>query len=309
MVRPVDFAFNEQTAEDNEFQNALNDQNVQVKALAEFEGAIAILQEAGVQVLVVEKNFDSPSMPDAVFPNNWFGTDSEGNVHVFPMKTENRIAETGQLGQVLGLLEKEGLIVNNVLDWQEILGTGTVLEGTGSLILDRVNKLVYAAISERTQKHATLQFARETGYDAILFHTESSKGSPYYHTNVVMSIGERVAVVCLECIPDLMERDWVKSSLEETHSVITISRDQLEKGFCGNLLQVQDGEGKPVTVLSSTAFSMLTKIQKDQLESFGKLIPVPIPTIETVGGGSIRCMMAEIFCPEKGERNLFLHPL
>jgi hypothetical protein len=239
-------------------------------------------------------------MPDAVFPNNWFGTDELGNVHVFPMKTENRRAETSQLTQALSLLKNHGLEVNHIHDWTQKLGDGAVMEGTGSLILDRVNKIVYAALSERTQKEPTLQFARETGYDAVLLHTESSKGAPYYHTNVVMSIGEKMALVCLDCIPDPMEREWVRSSLDETHHVVAISREQLEKGFCGNLLQVQDGQGNPVTVLSSTAYAMLTESQKTELKMFGKLLAIPIPTIEAVGGGSIRCMMAEIFCPAKG---------
>lgn len=300
MVRPVDFAFNEQTAVDNEFQNVITDRNVGAEAVAEFEGAVALLRAEGVQVLIVEKDPASSSMPDAVFPNNWFGTDELGNVHVFPMKTENRRAETSQLTQALSLLKNQGLEVNQIQDWTQKLGDGAVMEGTGSLILDRVNKIVYAALSERTQKEPTLQFARETGYDAVLFHTESSKGAPYYHTNVVMSIGEKMALVCLDCIPDPMEREWVRSSLDETHHVVAISREQLEKGFCGNLLQVQDGKGNPVTVLSSTAYSMLTESQKKELATFGKLLPVPIPTIEAVGGGSIRCMMAEIFCPAKG---------
>ncbi|HOY96838.1 MAG TPA: arginine deiminase-related protein [Catalimonadaceae bacterium] len=300
MVRPVDFAFNEQTAADNEFQNVLTDRNVGAEALAEFDGAVALLRAEGVQVLIVEKDPASSSMPDAVFPNNWFGTDELGNVHVFPMKTENRRAETSQLTQALSLLKNQGLEVSQIQDWTKNLGDGAVMEGTGSLILDRVNKIVYAALSERTQKEPTLQFARETGYDAVLFHTQSSKGAPYYHTNVVMSIGEKMALVCLDCIPDPMEREWVRTSLDETHHVLAISREQLEKGFCGNLLQVQDGNGNPVTVLSSTAYSMLTESQKKELETFGKLLPVPIPTIEAVGGGSIRCMMAEIFCPAKG---------
>jgi len=215
------------------------------------------------------------------------------------MKTENRRAETSQLNQALSLLENHGLKVSHIQDWTQKLSEGAVMEGTGSLILDRVNKIVYAALSERTQKEPTLQFARETGYDAVLFHTESSKGAPYYHTNVVMSIGEKMALVCLDCIPDPIEREWVRSSLDETHHVLAISREQLEKGFCGNLLQVQDGNGDPVTVLSSTAYAMLTESQKTELKMFGKLLAIPIPTIEAVGGGSIRCMMAEIFCPSK----------
>jgi hypothetical protein len=142
MVRPSDFAFNEQTAADNEFQNVITDRNVRAEALAEFDGAVALLRAEGVQVLIVEKDPASSSMPDAVFPNNWFGTDEQGNVHVFPMKTENRRAETSQLSQAISLIKNQGLEVSQIQDWTQKLGDGAVMEGTGSLILDRVNKIV-----------------------------------------------------------------------------------------------------------------------------------------------------------------------
>jgi hypothetical protein len=189
--------------------------------------------------------------------------------------------------------------VKEEIDWTEQL-SGNILEGTGSLILDRVNKVVFAAISERTQPQAAKQFAAAIGFELVLFHTRSSKGFPYYHTNVVMSIGEKLAVVCLECIPSQEERDTVKSKLSANHVVMEISISQLENGFCGNLLQVRDGNGQALTVLSTTAYHHFTEPQKAQLKTFGPIAPISIPTIETVGGGSIRCMMAEIFCPKIG---------
>jgi hypothetical protein len=298
MVRPVDFQFNEQTAKDNEFQHALKEGNANQKALAEFENAVSILQSKGVEVLIMEKEPNYVEMPDAVFPNNWFGTDSEGRIHVFPMKTANRRAETYQLPQAKKRLSDSGFRVGEVLDWENDLPQNAILEGTGSLILDRKNKYVYAAISERTQKTAVELFAQKMGYDAILFQTRSSKGFPYYHTNVVMSIGDKMAVVCLECIPGIIERETVRASLLQTHTLITISLEQLEKGFCGNLLQVKDGNGKAITVLSQTAFDALTQDQKNRMSAFGELVPIAIPTIEYVGGGSIRCMMAEVFNPK-----------
>jgi hypothetical protein len=297
MVRPEDFAFNEQTATDNEFQHSLPGQDVRSLALAEFQGAVALLRLEGVEVLVVEKQPGTPSMPDAVFPNNWLGTDAEGTVHVFPMKTPNRQAETGQLPQVLSLLAGAGFSTPVLRDWRLELGAGAVLEGTGSLIFDRVHKVVYAALSERTQKEATLHFAQRVGYEAVLFHTQSSKGFAYYHTNVVLSIGASMALVCLECVPDPVEREALKTALQQHHEVVEISRQQLEEGFCGNLLQVRNASGEVLTILSQTAFNALNEAQKSQMSIFGKLVPIPIPTIETVGGGSIRCMMAEIFCP------------
>lgn len=299
MVRPTDFVFNEQTAVDNEFQHQLKGENATEKALSEFEKAVETLQASGVEVLVVEKDPGLPAMPDAVFPNNWFGTDDEGSVHIFPMKTENRKAETLQIDRVLTLLENAGFEVDSEIDWEEIVGKGVVLEGTGSLILDRVNRVVYAALSERTNKEAVLKFAKKMRMEPVLFHTQSSVGAAYYHTNVVMSIGAKVAVVCLECIPDEKERQAVKDKLSTHHALVEISREQLEKGFCGNLLQVKDQMERPISVLSSTAYDSLTARQKEELGAFGKLLPISIPTIEYVGGGSIRCMMAEIFCPRE----------
>lgn len=298
MVRPVDFSFNEETAKDNEFQHNPSGEDVNKKANNEFENAVSILKKNGINVLVLEKEPNYSPMPDAVFPNNWFGTDEAGNVHVFPMRTENRRAETTQVDQAISLLETAGYQINNKMDWEEEFDANSVLEGTGSLVLDRKNKVVYAAISERTQKKATEIFAEKLGYEPILFQTRSSKGFPYYHTNVVMSIGEKMAVVCLECIPNNIERMMVKFSLERSHELITISIEQLEKGFCGNLLQVKNGKGKPITVLSQTAFNNLTDAQKEKMKTFGELVPIDIPTIEFVGGGSIRCMMAEIFLPK-----------
>jgi hypothetical protein len=298
MVRPVDFSFNEETAKDNEFQHNPTGIDVNQKANSEFEGAVAQLKKKGVDVLVVEKKPEYQSMPDAVFPNNWFGTDEAGNIHVFPMKAANRNIESQQLDQAISLLEEAGFKIEKVNHWQKELGNEVVLEGTGSLIIDRVNMVVYAAISERTQKKAVESFAEIMGYETVLFQTRSSKGFPYYHTNVVMSIGKEMAVVCLECIPNNIEKTLVQLTLERTHKVVLISIDQLEKGFCGNLLQVKNQKGKVFTVLSKTAFDSLTESQKEKMSPFGELLPIEIPTIEFVGGGSIRCMMAEIFLPK-----------
>lgn len=299
MVRPTDFVFNEQTAVDNEFQHNLAGENATENAMQEFDHAVDSLRKAGVEVLVVEKDPNLPQMPDAVFPNNWFGTDSEGNVHVFPMKTQNRRAETRQLDQVMRLLEGAGFEVEREIHWSNVLGKEAVLEGTGSLILDRVNRVVYAAISERTQEAAALQFASKMNMEPVLFHTQSAVGKEYYHTNVVMSIGEKMAVVCLECVPDVKERTILKEKLSRFHTLLEITRDQLEQAFCGNMLQVRGGDGVPVMVMSSTAFNGLTPGQVAEMEKFGKLLSIHIPTIEYVGGGSIRCMMAEVFCPRE----------
>lgn len=299
MVRPEDFAFNAETAADNEFQIQLNGTDVRSEALGEFEAALNLLRKHGVNVLVLEKDLRLGTMPDAVFPNNWFATDAEGDVHVFPMKTPNRRAETEQLPAVLRLLEDAGFSCRNLVDWRKKLKPGMVLEGTGSLIFDRVHRRFFASVSERTMEDACRQFAADTGYEAILFHTQSSAGFAYYHTNVVMSIGPALVVACLECIPDDMERKMVKKEILRHHALLEISIDQLEKGFCGNLLQVSNAQGELLIILSKTAFDAFNDVQKKELEKAGKLLPVPIPVIEQVGGGSIRCMMAEIFSPRK----------
>lgn len=297
MVRPADFEFNSETAADNEFQNRAEGISVCEKAMGEFRDAVATLRGEGLEILILEKDPELPAMPDAVFPNNWFATDSEGSIHLFPMKAANRQAEVLQLEGVLRLLEESGFRYSGIRDWREILGKDAVLEGTGSLILDRVNRRFFAAVSDRTQKEACLKFAAESGFLPILFHTKSSAGFAYYHTNVVMSIGPELVLACLDCIPDEAERDMVRREILRHHQLVEISVEQLEKGFCGNLLQVHNRNGQILTVLSATAFAALDQHQKEHLSRFGKLVPVPIPVIEKVGGGSIRCMMAEIFCP------------
>ena len=300
MIRPSDFEFNAETAADNEFQNRPEGMSVRETALEEFGNAVELLKSEGLEVLVLEKDSALPAMPDAVFPNNWFATDSDGGIHLFPMKTPNRQAEVLQKDAVLSLLEKAGFYCGSVKDWREILGDGAVLEGTGSLILDRVNKRFFAAVSDRTQEAACLKYAQETGFKPVLFHTRSSGGWAYYHTNVVMSVGPDLIVACLDCIPDSQERESVKAEILQHHHLLEISIEQLEKGFCGNLLQVVSNRGGEVlTVLSGTAFAALSEEQRKVLSASGRLVPVPIPLIEQVGGGSIRCMMAEIFCPRK----------
>jgi hypothetical protein len=215
------------------------------------------------------------------------------------MKTPNRQAETEQLPAVLHLLGNADFYCQDIKNWRKELGAGMVLEGTGSIIFDRPHKRFFASVSERTMEDACRQFAAKAGYEAILFHTKSSAGFAYYHTNVVMSIGPELVVACLECIPDAAERRMVKEEILRYHKLIEISISQLEKGFCGNLLQVVGTNNKLLTVLSQTAFDAFSPIQKQELEKFGKLVPIPIPVIEQVGGGSIRCMMAEIFSPRK----------
>jgi len=295
MVAPTDFAFNEQTAANNEFQNrpALPLADLRAQVRAEFNEAVRRLRGAGVQVLVLEKPEGLPAMPDAIFPNNWFGMLATGRAFVYKMASQNRRAETQQWPALQALLTANGHQTAEVIYLDA--AADAVLEGTGSLILDRVERIAYAALSERTDPAALAGWAAKAGYRQVIsFNTQSSKGLPIYHTNVLMSIGQGVAVVCLEAIPDLADREYLCKHLEARHEVIDLTLAQTESHFCANILQVK-GAGGPITVLSQRAHDGYTPAQRARLEAYGPLLALPIPTIEDVGGGSARCMLAEVF--------------
>ncbi len=300
MVAPTDFAFNEQTAQDNEFQHKpdeFSSLELKEKVRQEFNGAVAVLRQAGVHVLVLEKPPGLPEMPDAVFPNNWFATDEEGRVFLFPMFTENRRAEVMQINAVKHLLQLGGFIVNEVVDLSN-QSDSTYLEGTGSMILDRPNQMVYASRSVRTDEDKLELFLHKSAFEsAVIFDAISSTGSPFYHTNVVLSIGAGFAVATLEAIPDGPEKQQFINKLSKNKDVIQISKVQAEQYFCGNILQLSTGNNSNVIVMSESAHEGFTDDQLDELSDFGTLLPISIPTIEKVGGGSARCMMAEIFLP------------
>ncbi|SFC97356.1 hypothetical protein SAMN05421780_11537 [Flexibacter flexilis DSM 6793] len=301
MVRPVDFAFNEQTATDNEFQHNPEQQNVNELALNEFEKAVQLLTQAGVKVLVLGKNIEphAAKTPDAVFPNNWISTESTGAVVIYPMYAPNRRAEALRWPDVENLFAKNNLSVNGLL---YLGGTNTsrpILEGTGSMVIDRINKVVYASRSIRTEEVQVNNFVKMLGYEkAVVFDAISSTGKEFYHTNVVMSIGDKFAVICAEAIPE-KERASVLTELAKHREVIDISLEQTEKSFCGNIIQLATNNGGSVVVMSESALNGFSAEQKQQMEKYGKLLALPIPTIEYVGGGSARCMIAEVFLPQK----------
>lgn len=302
MVAPQDFAFNEQTAADNEFQHRpdLQAGPLRERALEEFAASVQRLTDKGVDVLVHNGNLKSSTpMPDAVFPNNWFATEADGTIVVFPMATPNRRAETGQLPEIEALLKSKGYRSHGMVRIGDADEDSLFLEGTGSMVLDRVNRIVYAARSVRTHALQVEAYARQLGYkEVILFNTLSSTGQEFYHTNVVMSIGEKFAIICSECIDDETERYHVLASLAKYRTVMEISLEQAERFFCANLLQVAGAGGQPYTVMSESAWQGFTKEQKRQLEGFAPVITLPIQTIEYIGGGSARCMMAEVFLPK-----------
>jgi hypothetical protein len=293
MIRPAAFGFNEQTAANNFFQtNAVIEQSaLQQKALAEFDGMVQLLSAHGIEVLVIEDTAE-PVKPDAVFPNNWFCTFPSGVLAVFPMYAPNRRAE--KRDDVLQWLSRN-FDVTNVQDWSEYEAEGHFLEGTGSMVIDHESRIIYACLSDRTSLSLLEKFASAHGYHAIAFHATDSSGRPVYHTNVVMCIGHGFAVLCREAIADEMELVAVTQVLESTNrTIISITREQMH-AFAGNMLQLQNKDGDLFIVMSRSAWNVLDEAQRKQLGYYAKPLVIDVPTIEAVEGGSVRCMIAEIF--------------
>lgn len=296
MVRPVTFGFNEETAANNFFQNRTSEtQKVQQQAMSEFENMVNVLRSHDIEVIVFEDTVNDPK-PDAVFPNNWLSTSPDGIVSVFPLYAVNRRAE--KRDDILKWLN-DNFKVKDIQDWSEFEAEGRFLEGTGSMVVDHDNKMIYAAISPRTNLFVLEKFAGANSYQAMVFLATDKNGNPVYHTNVVMALGENFAVLCEEAIEEEWELIAVRQLLESTdHKIIPISRDQMIS-FAGNMMEVKNKEGKNLLVMSRSAFDSLHYDQRQALGSFAEILPIAVPTIENIGGGSVRCMMAEIFLEKK----------
>ncbi len=295
MVRPSNFAFNPETSVNNTFQKNIGTADLQDIALGEFDGMVAALRQQGIRVLVVDDDRE-PLTPDAVFPNNWISTESDGTVILFPMFAANRRAERGK--QVLEIIEDQ-FKVEKILDLTHFEDRGLFLEGTGSMVIDRTNHMVYACRSERTSEEVLNEYCETFGYQYFLFSANDRGGHAIYHTNVMMCIADRYVVVCLESLADEKEKEALLNKFIETgKDIIPISLDQLEQ-FAGNMLKLKNIHDEKFVVMSSQAFNSLTGEQISRLETYNKIIHVPLSTIETAGGGSARCMMAEIFLSEK----------
>ena len=290
MIRPVDFKFNEQTASNNMFQQDSDDENVQQKALKEFDGFVSQLRSNGIVVTVIKDTLQ-PETPDSIFPNNWISFHEDGTVVLYPMFSENRRLERRQ--DILEELSSK-FIVSKVIDLSDYENKNHFLEGTGSLVLDREAKIAYACRSLRTSEEVIEDFCAKTGYDSLLFNAVDGSGFPIYHTNVMMCIAEEFVVICLDAIPDLKQREEVVDSFRNNgKTVMDITIDQMNQ-FAGNMLQVKNDKNEPLLVMSDQAYHALTKEQIDLLERYNKIVTAPISTIEKHGGGSARCMMAEI---------------
>lgn len=313
LVRPYGFGYDEQTAASNTFQVRSGETEAGQMAAVEFDGLLDALRSCGIGITVLDP-FER-SAPNAVFPNNWFSTHADGTVVLYPMLTPSRRRERDP--DLAEVLRREGFVAGRTMDISAWEHQGLILEGTGSLVLDRVHKKAYACLSERTSERAVNAWCERFGFTPICFvATEDGRipdggglrGVPVYHTNVVMSIGEAFAVACLDAMPFPADRQEVLEELERSgKEVIPIRIEQMQQ-FLGNMLQLRSaapsagslaGAGLFI-LLSEAAFLQLGPDQRIALQRHGQLVPVPVPTIEAVGGGSVRCMMAENFLPPQG---------
>lgn len=302
MIRPVAFRMNEQTAINNYYQKVLENttiSTVNAKAQLEFDTFVEKLRSVGVNVIVVEDTLE-PNTPDSIFPNNWISFHDNGDVVLYPMFAENRRQERRE--DILDLLEEKGFKIENIIDYTSAEEDNIFLEGTGSMILDRENEKVYAALSPRADEELIIEFCEEFFLDPVIF--EAYQDTPdgrklIYHTNVMMCVADEFAVICADCIDDKQERKIVLDHLKKSgKEVIYITEDQVNN-FAGNMLQVLGSDDKKYLVMSSQAYNSLNKGQINAIEKHCEILHSPLDTIEACGGGSARCMLAEIFLPQE----------
>jgi hypothetical protein len=300
MIRPVAFRMNEQTAVNNYYQKVLDGlsmETVNAKAQEEFDALVRKLKMIGVNVIVVEDTLN-PDTPDSIFPNNWISFHENGDVVLYPMFAENRRKERRE--DILDIVEDNGFVVNEIMDYTSAEEDGFYLEGTGSLLLDRENEKAYCALSPRADEELFIEFCEDFEYSPVIFEafqTVNGERKLIYHTNVMMCIGDTFAVICADCIDDKKERKMVLDSLRgDEKEVILITEDQVNS-FAGNMLEVKGEDDRRYLVMSNSAYQSLTKKQIAQIEEHLTIISSSLDTIEACGGGSARCMMAEIFLP------------
>jgi len=297
MVRPRAFGPNEQTAGSNAFQqnSDMSPAEQQAHAVREFDAMTTALRVAGIEPIIFEDT-DEPVKPDAIFPNNWISLHADGRVFLYPMESEMRRRER-RMDIVEALSSEHGFLVREIADLSHLEDEGHFLEGTGSMVLDRINRIAYAALSSRTQMDALADFAQRADYEIAAFEARGDDGIPVYHTNVMMALGNRFAILCAEAIVDADKRCTIIDKLAATgRDVIEISCEQMHS-FAGNMLELENASGEPVIVMSRSAQESLTSKQRDSICACGRPVSVDIPTIEHTGGGSVRCMLAEVFLP------------
>lgn len=297
MVRPIRFTYNAQTALTNTFQNnaSADAEQTQNLALAEFDGFVKILKDNGVEVIQV---FDTPEphKPDSIFPNNWVSFHADGSVVLYPMLTENRRWERRRsILELIGM----GFQINNEIDLSHYEAENKFLEGTGSMVLDRENKICYACLSPRTHTEVLNDFAQKLDYRTVTFTSLDANGKEVYHTNVMMCVAKKYVVICLESIKDEKERENVIFTIHQTgKEIVPISLAQMNQ-FAGNMLELHNAQGESLLVMSEQAYKSLNQKQIEQIQQYSKIVYAPLYTIETNGGGSARCMLAEVHLPKK----------
>ena len=298
MIEPVSFGYNAQTAENNYFQVNAQGDSTQAQALQEFNQFVEKLRGAGIEVIVVKDTLE-PHTPDSIFPNNWVSFHSDASVYLYPMFAPNRRDERRM--DVLEEVRGRGFKISEIVDLSSSELDGKFLEGTGSMIFDHENKIAYGSVSLRLEEELFNEFCLKIGYRPIAFHSYQSAGNerlPIYHTNVMMCVADKYVVICLDSIDDEMEREKVQETIKASgKEVVEISEEQMHQ-FAGNMLQVENKEGKKYLVMSETAYKSLSKGEIERLESYNEILYSDLSTIEQNGGGSARCMLAEVFLPK-----------
>ena len=301
MIRPARFESNPLTAESNKFQSKTSASPAEqhAAALQEFDGLVALLRGKDINVVIVDDTAE-PHTPDSIFPNNWISFHADGRVVLYPMEAKNRRTER-RLDVVESLGSEHGFHVSEIVDLSHHESAQQYLEGTGSLVLDRVNRVAYACISTRTQLDALGDFAQKMDYDVVAFDAVDREGAPIYHTNVLMNIGETIAVICDESIVREDQRAAVLERLRETgHEIVTLTYDQLD-AFAGNMLELRSASGQRLIAMSKQAYDSLGDSQLATLSANAEILSAPIEAIESSAGGSVRCMLAEIHLPPEQE--------
>lgn len=298
MIRPVAFRMNEQTAVNNYYQKVMDSllpETVNAKAQQEFDAFVEKLRAVGVNVVVVDDTLN-PDTPDSIFPNNWVSFHENGDVALYPMFAENRRNERRE--DILDILEDKGFVIENIVDYTSAEEDGFFLEGTGSIVLDRANHKAYCALSPRADEELLIEYCEDFEYTPVIFEafqTVDGDRKHIYHTNVMMCIGETFAVICADCIDDKKERKMVLDNLRgDGKEIILLTEAQLNN-FAGNMLQVKGKDNKSYLVMSESARQVLTKDEITKIEKHTEILSSSLDTIEACGGGSARCMMAEVF--------------
>ena len=298
MVEPIAFGYNAETAENNYFQVEQKETDIQQKALSEFKNFVEKLQAKGINVITVKDTID-PHTPDSIFPNNWVSFHQDGKVVLYPMFASNRRVERRE--DIIETIKNEGFSVSEIDDWSLPEVQGHYLEGTGSMIFDHDYKIAYGSVSLRLDENLFKEFCEKYGFKPVVFHsyqTVENERLPIYHTNVMMCVADQFVVICLDCIDDELEREKIQEVIKSTNKeIIEISEDQLQQ-FAGNMLQVQNDQGEKFLVMSETAFKSLNSEQVSNIEKYCEIIHADLNTIEVNGGGSARCMLAEVFLPK-----------